>query len=216
MPVAAAHSLVEDHTSVNILDLHRFLQENREYRATSPRGDRSDAVRWRGWVEDGDLFFDNGQWKYHVSVGWRPCHFGGERPFFFCPECSRRCRILYLTDPLACRKCLGLAYKTQRQEPWQRQATKARRLRRKLGADEDRGCPIAKPAGQHWETFIRLTDEIAELEGTFSRLRTHRGGTVQILGRPEPPYGFDDFLRDLGPGVQEGQLLIIPPGPRAR
>ena len=43
--------------------------------------------------------------------------FGGLRPWLICPDCGRRCGKLYahpLGNPIACRFCLGLDYRSHR------------------------------------------------------------------------------------------------------
>jgi hypothetical protein len=49
-----------------------------------------------------------------VPLDWTSCHFGGERPWWHCPSCDRRCAILYLigSDPFRCRICASLTYTT--------------------------------------------------------------------------------------------------------
>ncbi len=42
------------------------------------------------------------------------CHHGGTRHWFACPDCDRRCRMLYMRNGrLACRQCHGLIYASQ-------------------------------------------------------------------------------------------------------
>src|SRR5215813_15432770 len=56
-------------------------------------------------------------------------------PWFECPLCGRRCRHVYLLDPIACRRCHRLDYASRhlyRQTP---AVHRVARLRRKLGAD---------------------------------------------------------------------------------
>ena len=55
-------------------------------------------------------------------------------PWFECPQCGRRCRHVYLLDPIACRRCHHLDYASRhlyRQTP---AVHRVARLRRKLGA----------------------------------------------------------------------------------
>jgi hypothetical protein len=53
-----------------------------------------------------------------IYLDTTPCNFGGQRWWFRCPECNRRCRILYhasgYTD-FACRICRRLTYTSQQQ-----------------------------------------------------------------------------------------------------
>lgn len=63
------------------------------------------TVRRRECVENFD--------RYLVEVEQR---FGGTRYYLGCPSCGSRYRTLYKKTPdsLACRRCLGLKYKSQR------------------------------------------------------------------------------------------------------
>ena len=57
---------------------------------------------------------------YPVPLCTTPCYFGGRRWWFRCPECGRRCRILYLPpkqDRFACRTCHHLTYRSQQEKP---------------------------------------------------------------------------------------------------
>ena len=59
------------------------------------------------------------------------------RPWFECPLCKRRARHLYLRNPIACRRCLGLLYlaENEQQTPG---VGHVERLRRKLGGCDTR------------------------------------------------------------------------------
>jgi hypothetical protein len=53
---------------------------------------------------------------YSVATLTTPAPNGGERLWWSCPECGRRCGLLYLPagrDRLGCRRCGGLGYATQ-------------------------------------------------------------------------------------------------------
>src|SRR6188472_1168775 len=52
-----------------------------------------------------------------AELEWRPCHFGGYRPYFQCPRCQGRCCILYRfrvegkgADSYGCQKCLDMVH----------------------------------------------------------------------------------------------------------
>lgn len=40
-----------------------------------------------------------------VALAWTPCYFGGARPWFLCPGCSRRVAVLYAFPRFRCRLC---------------------------------------------------------------------------------------------------------------
>ncbi len=66
------------------------------------------------------------------------CNFGGERKWFVCPGgCGRRARKLYRWQGVwRCRKCHGLAYRSQLRSKPLNSLEKARKLRMRLGEDK--------------------------------------------------------------------------------
>jgi len=55
---------------------------------------------------------------YEVLIETTPCNYGGERWWFLCPVCFRRCRILYQPPSqsvFACRICHNLSYQSQQE-----------------------------------------------------------------------------------------------------
>ena len=95
--------------------------------------------------------------QQHVLFNNTRMNFGGQRRWFLCPRCNRRCLILYGGSRFYCRKCYRLSYETQSEAPWQRQMTRAQKIRKRLGDD---GCfddPFPpKPKGMHWKTYHKL------------------------------------------------------------
>lgn len=98
--------------------------------------------------------------RYSVYLDWTPCHLGGERPWFICPEekCGRRVAILYSGRIFACRNCHQLAYSSQRESVSDRAARRANKIRERLGWKKGILNPKGwrKPKGMHWRTFKRL------------------------------------------------------------
>ncbi len=97
--------------------------------------------------------------EQQVQVETSPCHLGGRRHWFTCPRCSKRVAVLYVpVRYFACRRCGGLGYATQREGAGDRAATKADKIRKRLGWEDGilngGGC---KPKGMHWKTYYRLT-----------------------------------------------------------
>ena len=81
----------------------------------------------------------------------------GERQWFDCPGCRRRCRILYGGPRFRCRLCHRLAYETQFESRGQRANRRAHKIRRRLGGSDclmDEFPP--RPRGMHWATYRRL------------------------------------------------------------
>lgn len=55
---------------------------------------------------------------YEVLIETTPCHYGGERWWFLCPVCFRRCRIIYQPPGqsiFACRICHDLSYRSRQE-----------------------------------------------------------------------------------------------------
>lgn len=101
--------------------------------------------------------------SYTVKLDWTTCNFDGQRPWFLCPVrgCGRRVAILYISSIPFCRKCLHLAYASQRETPDDRAARRADKIREKLGWEPGilNGRGWSKPKGMHQRTFDRLTAE---------------------------------------------------------
>ena len=65
----------------------------------------------------------SGEWhsaEYQLDIEWLPCRFGGVRPLWVCPvpSCASRAAIVYGRGVFACRRCMRLAYRSQRE--WMR------------------------------------------------------------------------------------------------
>lgn len=104
-----------------------------------------------------------GEWQdvtLPVALTWTRCHYGGERPWFRCPNCGRRVAILYGDGIFACRHCYRLTYQSQR-ESWDDRITRRiERIRARL--DWEPGFLNGngwKPKGMQWRTFWRLHAE---------------------------------------------------------
>lgn len=91
--------------------------------------------------------------------------FGGRRYWFQCLSCRRRCRILYGGAYFRCRTCLRLKYDTQYEPAFARSATRALKIRERLGGTGgiDDFFP-EKPKGMHRKTYERLRDEDERLQ----------------------------------------------------
>ena len=105
--------------------------------------------------------------KQRIYFDRTPCNYGGERIWFYCPHCGRRCAVVYGAGKyFACRKCYDLTYETCNETPRDRIASKANKLRKKIGARP--GCfnelPIFKPKGMHQTTWDKIRYQIRWLE----------------------------------------------------
>ena len=96
---------------------------------------------------------------YTVDLEWTDCHYGGQRPWFQCPNrcCGKRVAILYISGSIGCRQCQGLVYESQRENVCNRSSRAADKLRDRLGWK--RGFLHGegyRPKGMHRATFERL------------------------------------------------------------
>jgi hypothetical protein len=116
-----------------------------------------------------------------ILVVWDEHMPGASRPWFECPLCGRRCRHVYLLDPIACRRCHRLDYASRhlyRQTP---AVHRVARLRRKLGADQ---APFAslppRPPGRSKAYHDRL---VAKIQAEEQALVEHLGTITRDLER---------------------------------
>lgn len=112
-----------------------------------------------------------------VDVVTTPGTLGGQRRWFACPECRKRVAVIYGAGRhFACRKCKGLAYTCQNEQPDDRAARRVNRIRKRLGWPIGIFNPAgSKPKGMHWRTYWRLrakhdTLVMEALEGMSHRL----------------------------------------------
>jgi hypothetical protein len=179
-----ARRTCETYNSIDVRKWHRrgLLHAGQQFHWSWTRNDKvfgRIAVRTeRDAVILTYLGQDAGQveWKQHLALEWTACNFGGSRPWFCCPvdsgrkRCGRRVAILYCAGRLfACRRCYGLAYECQRQNPRNRGLSVAKKIRRRLGGGPDMLEPFPqKPKRMHLRTYERLRAraESAALQGT--------------------------------------------------
>ncbi len=103
--------------------------------------------------------------RYQVAVEWTPCNYGGQRPWFLCPDCGRRVAILYGGLRFLCRGCSGLRYLSQRGGPADRLLLKTQRIRERLGGSASTAEPFpGKPKGMHCRTYERLRRQATTAE----------------------------------------------------
>jgi len=118
-------------------------------------------VRTKHWLSPGELdaFVTQG---VRVLLHWQPCNFGGSRPMYVCPSCSRPVLILYGRgrSEVACRKCLNLAYQSQSETADDRLLRKANKLRARLGWEPGViNPPGGRPKHMRWAMYERLRME---------------------------------------------------------
>ena len=95
-----------------------------------------------------------------VTLAWTPCHYGGERPWFWCAGCRRRVAVLCGEGKwFLCRHCYELPYTSQYETRLDRLYRKLRKLQDRVGHQCSR-----KPKGMHWRTWERLRDQTLDAE----------------------------------------------------
>lgn len=102
-----------------------------------------------------------------IYFTYTPCNYGGERIWFQCPFCGRRCAVIYSCGKyFACRVCGDLTYQTCNETPMDRRFSKANKLRKRIEADPGafNSLPYFKPKGMHQTTWARIRNEIQCLE----------------------------------------------------
>ncbi len=91
--------------------------------------------------------------RYAIGVTWTPCHYGGERPWWICPNrsCGRRVATLYLGNRyFLCRHCLRLVYaSSQASGTIERPRQRIEKLRKRLGV-----APFPTWGGFEFATFV--------------------------------------------------------------
>ena len=96
---------------------------------------------------------------HEIGLAWSACHYGGERPWFLCPECNRRVvKLVDYGEGFQCRHCADYRYRSQSIGPARKLLSKANKLRARLNPDETR------PRGMHHKTYELLCQQIGELD----------------------------------------------------
>jgi hypothetical protein len=108
-----------------------------------------DRAREEGWIEINE--------PIRLLRTAQP--FGGERLWFACPECGRRCAVLYGGRRFLCRCCVGLPYTSQSEAAPDRLRRRARVIRERLGGSEYANLSLdfpPKPPRMRWKTYGHL------------------------------------------------------------
>ena len=164
-----ARETTESYQRLDVGDFHRKGLLKPFYSGTSRwwRGERQrGSISWWTLTEDDQVtaltlaYTVAGESvSYQVPLTWTPCHYGGQRPWFRCPEkrCDRRVAVLYGGKYFLCRHCHNLAYESTRENEASRYLRKAQTIRMKLGGSASiYECFPKKPKGMRWRTYDRL------------------------------------------------------------
>ena len=84
-------------------------------------------------------------------------NFGGERIWFECLSCRRRCRVIYGGEYFRCRICYQATYSSQYENKMDRLLSQAQDVRMKLGGSGSLDEPFPKKLKwMRWKTYDRL------------------------------------------------------------
>lgn len=123
-----------------------------------------------------------GEWKpieQEVPIDHTACHYGGERPWFRCPSCSRRVALIYMADSLfLCRHCYKLPYESQQQGWRDRLITQKHKLGERVFEHYEYGEGYGKKKGMHWKTYERLHKRYQAKESAYL---SEMGRFLQVL-----------------------------------
>ena len=136
------------------------------------------SLKWLGttiWVRsEGDrLKLTYGPFSktvHYIGITWSRTAFSGRRQWLRCPDCGRRCGVLYIRSAAwRCRLCYRLTYQSQYVAPWERRQKKAEKVHVRLGGSGDisEGLPD-KPRGMHWRTYEHLAAKCDEAETAWT------------------------------------------------
>jgi len=124
---------VESHTKLNIQKLHQVgaLEPHQARIVPVKLGGNAGKVKieaTRGYVTIQAV--EGLSLRFSVRLEWTPCHFGGVRPWFVCPDCNERAGVLLYDsnqNGFFCRRCLGLTYQSQSESPQARKQRKQKK-----------------------------------------------------------------------------------------
>lgn len=118
------------------------------------------CYRWR----DGEMWRSCRQ---TIGLAFDVPHFGGVRRFWQCPTCKHGARKLYDagTGRFACKRCLRLAHRSQRQKTWRRALARAAKIRSYLASNSSPADPFPeRPKRMRRAVYDGLRAEAERLE----------------------------------------------------
>lgn len=100
--------------------------------------------------------------QHRVELTRTPCRFGGLRTWFACPDCGRRCAVVYGVNGNArfsCRLCMNLAYASEAEGAAERLWRRQIKLQARVG--EDGGRPKWMRARTYWR-ICEMVEAVAD------------------------------------------------------
>jgi hypothetical protein len=116
-----------------------------------------------------------------VPFAYTPSRFGGQRQWFRCLKCYRRCRKIYGGRYFRCRRCYRLRYASQSEDATQRALSRAHKIAKRLhdmwrGTTEEEYEFPPKPPRMRWATYQRLEEQYDRLQDRWGIAITARFG----------------------------------------
>ena len=87
-----------------------------------------------------------------------PLRFGGERRWFQCLKCGRKCRVLFGGRRFRCRRCHRVHYASQSETRLDRAHRGMFKIVKRLDPEEQCNDLPEKPKRMHWRTYNRLVE----------------------------------------------------------
>ena len=97
-----------------------------------------------------------------------PMRFGGERRWFQCPSCARKCRVLFGGRRFRCRRCHRVRYASQSETRLDRAHRGMFKIVKRLDAEAECNDLPEKPRRMHWRTYNRLVERYEHYDGQWA------------------------------------------------
>lgn len=167
--------------------------------------ERSVAIEW--WLRDQHIRSGQGKQEFALErVGMGP---EAPRPFFHCPRCAQRRKVLWFKDGWACRRCQRLHYRKQLIPPLAVKRERFEHLHQAIG----RG----RPKGMHAKRYWSMRDELDRLGAALEHEAEPRYANEQhnmiVAAQWLPPEQAWDLLPDDWV-VRDGKLTLRNPPQR--
>lgn len=91
-------------------------------------------------------------YKTTVRTERLPCHYGGTRLYFRCPDCGTKRTALFVVQSIRCRECHNLTYKICNM------GLEDRAVYHKDNAAARLDSGLQRPKNMHWGTYDRILD----------------------------------------------------------
>lgn len=168
--------LVEDQRRIDLAQFKRWgtLNEGTSGQITwSTRGKTVATIRYVVGQDGMRLIYriretGSSDWRDvddFIPFAYTDANFGGQRRWFVCPACQKRCRVLFGGGLFRCRDCQDLRYESQYEPGFARATAQAHQLRTRLGQSGPLDAPFPpKPKGMHWQTYRRLETKDKEFQ----------------------------------------------------